>query len=661
MSGSTSSPGVATGGVTASIAQMLSALSAGIASFLGWLSSPSNTAQLPPGATAWVRIEPQSRDASLAVPLAAPALDPLWLLGRQRQMGEFLGVDGGTPVDVVYQLRSASLTDFRGAGSSGAEALDGTRPLECLVEREPVELGLRGSAQMGLQFESFLRTEFGKTGADPSALITAFRTGQDYGISADPADDAGDPAAISFRAVVARRLTDGEKLFRALEESNSPPNLPPAAFAADGSLLPPVRQALTDFLAYRSSIYQQPSGGSAWVANRLRYEFAVASNAVDSENYPDVLAMESSGYPGGRVDWYAFDVGVGTGPTVAPAPAPLRVEHRRYLPHPIVYPGMPRPRFWEFEDAQTDWGSLTTEPVDIPKMLIAEASLLYGNDWLAVPVRLPCSSRGRVTLAVVTDCFGQRTLIRPTSECGPASTPAPPAWTAYTLGDAEGDPDDLVVPPAAGPIVSGSPVESVEIVKDNGALVGWAVERVLPGSLDNGVDAHSRYFRAPSSPSTDSSGQGTTGTSPATGTGASSSAGSAGAGSPPTIQYQFATTVPDFWVPLIYQDAGGSTIPYFQRGVIPGVTLRLGRLLQPEPVQSPPGPFVVEAHALPEIGVRIDRLFRWVRGLNGSTSLWMARRVLPGHGPGASGLAFDQILPTSGAVSGSAAGGSGGA
>jgi hypothetical protein len=44
----------------------------------------------------WTRLEPSSRDPELTLGLEGRVHDPLWLLGRQWQLGEFEAVDGGS-------------------------------------------------------------------------------------------------------------------------------------------------------------------------------------------------------------------------------------------------------------------------------------------------------------------------------------------------------------------------------------------------------------------------------------------------------------------------------------------------------------------------------------------------------------------------------------
>ena len=51
-----------------------------------------------PSITSWSRIEPVGAGDDVAAGLAARIADPLWLLARQWQVGEFQAEDGGTPI-----------------------------------------------------------------------------------------------------------------------------------------------------------------------------------------------------------------------------------------------------------------------------------------------------------------------------------------------------------------------------------------------------------------------------------------------------------------------------------------------------------------------------------------------------------------------------------
>ena len=51
-----------------------------------------------PSITSWTRLEVRSRQADMRASLSARVFDPLWLMARQWQVGEFQGEDAGMPV-----------------------------------------------------------------------------------------------------------------------------------------------------------------------------------------------------------------------------------------------------------------------------------------------------------------------------------------------------------------------------------------------------------------------------------------------------------------------------------------------------------------------------------------------------------------------------------
>src|SRR5512134_2770691 len=101
--------------------------------------------------TSWVRLEPRCRDDDMTGAVQARIYDPLWMLARQWQAGEFQGEDAGSPVVARWRGDSAPITRyFAGAikkdASISAPRYDaGGMPLEALVERQ----SLHGSANQG--------------------------------------------------------------------------------------------------------------------------------------------------------------------------------------------------------------------------------------------------------------------------------------------------------------------------------------------------------------------------------------------------------------------------------------------------------------------------------------------------------------------------------
>src|ERR1700744_1095972 len=104
-----------------------------------------------------MRLEPLPGDASMARSLQAQVRDPAWTLARQWQVGEFLGADAGSPVQATLAGRLQTMTTYCPGGDPSATIpLDQALPVETHVEREIIELKLRGSVQLGFYFESLV-------------------------------------------------------------------------------------------------------------------------------------------------------------------------------------------------------------------------------------------------------------------------------------------------------------------------------------------------------------------------------------------------------------------------------------------------------------------------------------------------------------------------
>src|SRR5512138_702584 len=94
--------------------------------------------------------------------LQARVSDPLWLLARQWQFGEFQGTDAGSPVIARYRGEVSRLNRYlkgpqtNGGNFEAKEFNPDEIPLEALVERERVRdedgAWLRLVAEAGLHF-----------------------------------------------------------------------------------------------------------------------------------------------------------------------------------------------------------------------------------------------------------------------------------------------------------------------------------------------------------------------------------------------------------------------------------------------------------------------------------------------------------------------------
>ena len=84
--------------------------------------------------------------------------------------------------------------------------------------------------------------------------------------------------------------------------------------------------------------------------------------------------MTAQEYFEGHLDWYAFDANPEVTLGGATDNAVTEIT-RTVIPAPVSFRGMPAARFWEFEDAQVDFGSVDAGPTDLARMLLVEFAL----------------------------------------------------------------------------------------------------------------------------------------------------------------------------------------------------------------------------------------------------------------------------------------------
>src|ERR1700675_4704425 len=99
--------------------------------------------RLYPSMTVWNRLEGRPLTVAFDRALRAEVRDPLWMLTKQWQMGEFRGADAGSPVFARLMLATTALTKYRPNGQP-AEAFPVGVPLEVKVERRRPALTMAG-------------------------------------------------------------------------------------------------------------------------------------------------------------------------------------------------------------------------------------------------------------------------------------------------------------------------------------------------------------------------------------------------------------------------------------------------------------------------------------------------------------------------------------
>lgn len=369
-------------------------------------------------------------------------------------------------------------------------------------------------------------------------------------------------------------------------------------------------------------VVEAPAGRAAWVDERLEYQFAVGAQTGAGEH-----VLTAPAYDGEPLDWYDFDVdgSVTLGAPTKPAPpTPLQAK---VIPAPVVYPGMPAPRFWQFEDARVDFGAVDAAPADLAHLLLIEFATVFGNDWFVAPVA-DVHVGSLVTLQTVTlsTTFGDSVTLQPLADTAAASG----TWRMFELSAIAGTgappPTDrlLLVPPSLASRLDGVQLEEVDFVRDAQAALVWAIERFVESTAERPLDRQQQFE-------------------------ARLEQERLAAGPPPPalapLVYRLETDVDDYWIPFLPELAGGHSLlaraamvrPKIGGGTEPIVPL--GRVVGPTSA-----PRTVFDEEVPREGTKVVRTYRYARWSNGSTYLWAARRRRTAGGA-SSGLQFDSVEP----------------
>jgi hypothetical protein len=565
-----------------------------------------------PGIVRWSRLEPRTRTDDLPRALRAEVRDGLWMLARQWQVGEFAAEDAGSPVLARAVVDTSPLTQVV-RGDADPEPYAAGSPLEPYVEAEPVEIDLPAALAIGRRFVQLLGPTLAARYRDLFAAAYPIAPVERAAVDADV---LGDPLAHAWRLAAAGRGIDGGALLADQRAGRPIEGVTAGGRSVEDADRAGVAAAAAELAAGFGLTLEDPPGEApqAWRPQELTHGFSCAFGGKDA-----AVRLTARDFDGGEVDWYTLDLE----PDVPERP-PADRQVVAVVPAQVSFAGMPRPRWWEFEDPVTDFGSVSAGTTDLALLLVLEMALVYSNDWGVIPYAAPAGSFTAVRAIVVTNSFGEHSLVEPTA---PAAGSDP--WTMFTHAGAASREGLFLPPPSAG-IVDGQPVESVAFLRDEAANLAWAVETRVPSPLGRAVPGD-EAARARLGALVDLAG----------------AAGEEDEAGRPALRYRVAAAVPENWIPLVPVRPGGPDRLRLQRGAMP----RLVAGLPPEPVRprgrilNPPGMpggyTILPAELGP--GATVSRRARRARRADGTPVTWYGRRRTDGATQASSGLTFDGV------------------
>jgi hypothetical protein len=585
-----------------------------------------------PTVTLWNRLEGRPRTTEFDRALKAEVRDALWMLVRQWQLGEFRGEDAGSPVSATFHVSTTRPTRYRPQEHPAAD-LPERQPLEAVVEARPVPFTI-GPDRLGLDLRVAMGRRWMKLMATyppplQSKIIARWPIPVPDPTSDDDVPLVAHPDVWATLQAVAGRVMDGYELYQHLKAGGHPYD--------DVAGVDPEQQRLLDaligrFVSWFDDLIAQPAGPQAFDPTRLEHRFAVAAPETGGETV--LVAAE---YPGGVLDWYAFSYdSSGTSLGTAGGRPTTGTVTRTVVPGEVRFSGMPNPRWWSFEDGQTNFGAISADSTDLVKALFLEFALVFSDDWFLLPCDLEEGTHARVDGVMFTDVFGQRSWIEP------AGTGADDDWQRWSMFnlDVSGTAPvaaqlGLFLPPTV-PAAEGRPVEDVLMVRDEAANMVWGIERTVwlaTGMPMPGEEAarETLAYRERLHPPTDP-------LEPIT-----------------AIAYQAMNTVPENWIPFLPVHVPGDNREIqLQRGAMPrildGQVPRVAKV-RPRTSLLGPGlddgqPYFVHEEEVSRVGTRLRRAFHRARGYDGRPVIWLGTRRATGRGEASSGLDWDRIVHT---------------
>jgi hypothetical protein len=226
-----------------------------------------------PSITAYNRLESRPRSQNFERSLRAEIRDPLWMLTRQWQMGEFEAEDTGSAIDARLLTKQIHVDRIAFDHTTGRMYSDEI-PMETFVERETlafknndlsITYGLR--VKMGHYFLKLhsapLRTKYEPRYREKFAM-EANREG----------DFRGQTDGLNIYLSTHTRAIDGAEILEAVLDGSFT-----STISIDGGDTAAIDSILTQFKEWFARQYSQPANPSesAWHSQTLDYQFSLAA------------------------------------------------------------------------------------------------------------------------------------------------------------------------------------------------------------------------------------------------------------------------------------------------------------------------------------------------------------------------------------------------
>lgn len=628
----------------------------------------------------WNRLEPRPRKEDFDRVLKAEVRDALWMMTRQWQFGEFQGEDAGSALFSRVQMKKTKVTKYQLGLDEASRKIDYKEevdkkllPLETEVEKTGITPDHLMRLEMGRYWEDLVKLKiqailagfaagsvtinenlFIRTVIESFAKLTGPR---DLTFKA-PFEGLGaevfysNPELYLATELAAHgRAIDGQELFLHLDDGKSAytyidqtdPTISAGLSYVKLDIV--VAEAEIDYLAWCRAHYAIPElpEDRGWHPGHLEHQLICALpdtpvSVGEGTVYP-AYPLVADEYYQGHLDWYSFDLDRDFentfGYTEEDYGQAMTVDSFTTIPSPIEFPGHPAPRWWEMEDGLVDWGDLKPSTADTAKLVFSDFVSNYSNDWMIFPYTLPMGTLCHMQEIVITDSFGQRLAIKPTTQKGDSDWNV---WSFFGITDRTESPSTttadigLFFPPVIHQVQESKHMEKVDFIRDDMSNLVWAIEKVIPNSVGESMDAYEAGIKVQNKTAEFAGVSGTTTLLP----------------NDAKVSYKIGDQLPENWIPFVpvkLEDDPFNRPIRLQRAALPryveGQTDSLERvrprttLLQEnvEKKDTPDEkwkPYHIFEEEIPKSGASVMQTWQRTRTADGRVVVWLGRRKTHG-------------------------------
>ncbi len=310
------------------------------------------------------RIEPYVRNIdtdNINNALSMAIHDPLWLLARQWQFGEFKGNDAGSVILAKLKAKKTKVNQLYNLDKPSQATNIKDMPLEPMVEALPIEIDWQARVESAhyflsmLQFNTHITTNLATLKAEllsnfPLASVTSQTTGN---LSPEEhLEQLKTACKTDLQAYVSNyqnKIFDGYKLYQWCVNNITKPKKNLKLLQDDAEIL----NMLKEYMAWFEKKYHiEPN--TYWKPEALNYRFGVQSTA-DNTN------LVADNYDSGKLSWFSFEDDADKNKSSQQnkgTQATTNYEEKlfTFIPTMAQYPGMPKKRLWELESGTVEMG-----------------------------------------------------------------------------------------------------------------------------------------------------------------------------------------------------------------------------------------------------------------------------------------------------------------